>query len=81
MLPRQKELEQQSEKRAIPHLLTVDAGDVVVLVIDVIEQHQRVDPFDVHRQVALRLVELLRCVFYLATTKKEYLPKNKKRHL
>lgn len=39
-----------SSAHSIPHLVTVRSADVVVLVIDVIEEHDRVAPFDVHRQ-------------------------------
>ena len=44
----------------VPHLVTMHPRDVVVLVIDVIEQHDRVVPLYVHGQVAIILEVLLR---------------------
>lgn len=33
----------------VPHLMAMNPGDVVILVVNVVEEHDRVAPLDMHR--------------------------------
>lgn len=44
-----KELQNQGK---VPHLMTVHPRNVIVLVINVIEEHNRIEPLNKHSQMA-----------------------------